>query len=212
MTKKKISIVDQVNTYKRCIKYINYKKIFAIKAKNEEIIKKICPKATHQSGIYIFHRIDENGFKFAYVGLATTSLLTRLAQHLEGYSQWIDLSIRKHKLFDELNNPTGYKIDILCYCKPEECDEKEQFYIKQVADAGYQLKNITGGSQGKGKFNINDNKPARGYMDGLKQGEKNLKKKLRDIIDKYLVISLKKDGKLAQNALNKFNELIYKED
>ena len=182
----------------------NYKQIFAIKAKNEKIIKEICPKATNTSGIYMFHREDENGFKYAYVGQATKSLLTRLAQHLDGYDQWIDLSIRKHKLYNKDKNPYGYKINILCYCKPEECNEKELFYIKKTHDTGFQLRNITGGSQGEGEFNINDNKPSRGYYDGLKQGRKNAIKELKHIVDMYFIISLKKKGKLAENALQKF--------
>lgn len=185
----------------------NYNQIFAIKAKNEKIIKELCPKAIHKSGIYMFYREDENGFKFAYVGLATKSLLSRLAQHLEGYIQWIDLSIKKHKLYSK-NNPYGYKIAICCYCNPEECNEKEQYYIKKAAEAGYQLRNITGGSQGEGKFNINNNKPSRGYYDGLKQGRKNVVKDLKHIIDLYLNISLKKDGVLAQKALAKFWKIL----
>ena len=54
---------------------MNYKQIYAIKMQNEKRIKKLCPKAEHKSGIYCFEREDENGFKYAYVGLATKSVL-----------------------------------------------------------------------------------------------------------------------------------------
>lgn len=130
---------------------MNYKQIYAIKTQNEKRIKKLCPDATHKSGIYCFHREDENGFKYAYVGLATKSVLSRCAEHLNGYTQHIDRSIKAHKLYDE-QNPYGWKLDILCFCPAEECNEKEQFYIKKVHQSGRQLLNVTGGSQGKGKI------------------------------------------------------------
>lgn len=191
---------------------VNYSQVFAIKAKNERIIKQMCPEATNRAGIYCFYRISEEGFKNAYVGLATKSLLTRMAQHLSGYNQHIDLSIKKYKLYDAEKNPYGYKCKVICYCNSEEeCNEKEQYYIKKVADAGWQLKNVTGGSQGKGKFGISENKPAKGYYDGKKQGRKDLAKEIRDVVEKYLAISTKKEGKLAQNGLKKFWDLISEE-
>ena len=91
---------------------MNYRQIYARKAKCEKRIKEVCPQATHESGIYCFTRVDEDGFKFAYIGLATRSLLTRLGEHLVGY-QHIDLSIKKHGLYST-DNPYGYKVDILC--------------------------------------------------------------------------------------------------
>lgn len=187
---------------------VNYSKVFAIKKKNKEIIQTLCPGATNTSGIYVFFRTDENGFKFAYVGQAIKSLLERMAEHLEGYEQWIDKSIKSHKLYDKDKNPYGYKASVLCYCKPEECNDKETYFIKKMADAGYQLRNITGGSQGQGKFNINNNKSSKGYYDGLKQGRKNAIKELKHIIDRYFIITLKKDGKLGKNALEKFENIL----
>ena len=181
----------------------NYKQIFAKKKEKEDIIKKICPKASHTSGIYGFFREDEIGFKFGYVGQATKSLLSRMADHLLGY-QHIDLSIKRHGLYDMVNNPHGYKACILIQCPAHACDELEQHYIKEYANAGYQMRNKTGGSQHSNKVGIADNRPSRGYRDGLVQGELNLKRKLNDIISKYLTIGLKKEGKLAENALNKF--------
>lgn len=192
---------------------VNYKKIFAMRQKDEEKIKKLCPDAIHKAGIYCFYRISEEGFKSAYVGLATKSLLSRMAQHLSGYNQHIDLSIRKYGLYDKDKNPFGYRCKVVCFCNSEEeCNEKEQYYIKKVADAGWQLKNVTGGSQGKGKFGISENKPSKGYYDGKKQGRKDLAKEIRNLVEKYLVISTKKDSKLALNAMDKFFKLINEQD
>ena len=184
----------------------DYKSIFHTHYKNEQRIKKLCPKATRQSGIYCFHRINESGFKFAYVGLATKDLLNRLAQHLEGFDQHIDKSIRKHKLYDE--SPYGYQIDILCYCSPEECSEKEKFYIKKVADAGWQMRNTElGGLENKG--DLNDRKEGRGYHDGLKQGYTNAQKKVANWFEKSLDYSIKGNPNVnKQKAYDRFTDFL----
>ena len=179
-----------------------------MKQRNEERIKKLCPQAQHTSGIYVFYR-EQDGFKHAYIGLATKSLLTRLAQHLEGYSQHIDLSIRKYGLFDATKNPYGYKVAILCECPPNECNDKEQYYIKQWANKGWQMKNTTGGSQGQGKFGINENKSAKGYYDGVAQGEKKTKEKVKAYFDKYLDAVIKQpSNKTKERKLAEFGEFI----
>lgn len=187
----------------------NYKKLYAMRKANEQRILKVCPEATHESGIYCFYRTDEDGFKFAYVGQATTSLLTRLAQHLSGY-QHIDLSIKKHGLYDSEKNPYGYKIGILCLCPADECDEREQYYIKKAADAGYQLRNSTTGSQGKGKKGLENQRAHKGYRDGVTQGYKNAQKEIRHLFDLHLNVSCKKEPptKMQLKALEKFNEFI----
>ena len=187
----------------------NYRQIYAKKRDCEKRIKAVCPEADHESGIYCFFRVSEDGFKFAYVGLATKSLLTRLGEHLLGY-QHIDLSIRKHGLYDAEKNPYGYKISILCRCSPEECNEKEQYYIKAMANMGWQLKNSTSGSQGVGKKGLDNQRPARGYHDGLKQGEKNAKRFVADLFEKHLDFVPKKQPptKLQLRAMEKFKEFI----
>lgn len=187
----------------------NYRQIMAIKAQNEKRILKVCPDAKKESGIYCFYRINEQGFKFAYIGLATKSVLTRLAEHLSGYNQHIDLSIRKYGLYDEETNPFGYKITVLCYCPEEECNEKEQYYIKQYADEGWQLRNVTGGSQGEGKFNLNEGKSPKGYREGLSKGYENARKDVAKLFEKNLTYSINgKDGKLKQRAYDKFTEFL----
>ena len=187
----------------------NYRQIYTIKAENEKKILRVCPDAKKESGIYCFYRINEQGFKFAYIGLATKSVLTRLAEHLSGYNQHIDLSIRKYGLYDEEANPFGYKVSILCYCTEDECNEKEQYYIKQYADEGWQLRNVTGGSQGEGKFNLNEGKSPKGYREGLSKGYENARKDVAKLFEKNLTYSINgKDGKLKQRAYDKFTEFL----
>lgn len=188
---------------------VNYKKIYAMKKENEKRILKVCD-VDNQSGIYCFYRVNEQGFKFAYVGQATKSVLSRLADHLNGYKQHIDLSLRKHGLYDEKKNPYGYKAKVLCYCMDTECDEKEQNYIKKFADEGWQLKNTTGGSQGKGKFAINENKSSRGYYEGFDNGYKKAQKEVAHLFKLHLDVKTKKDvpTKLQAKALDKFNYFI----
>ena len=188
----------------------NYRQIYAIKKQNEEKILRLCPDAKQESGIYLFYRINEQNFRFAYIGQASkNNLLSRLADHLSGYSQHIDLSIRKYGLYDEEKNPYGYKIMVLCYCPSEECDEKEQYYIKQYADEGWQLRNVTGGSQGQGKFNMNEGKSTKGYRDGLVQGRKNTQKEIKELFDKYLTYDIKgKPGKIKTRKYDEFTAFL----
>ena len=187
----------------------NYRQIMAIKAQNEKRILKVCPDAKKESGIYCFYRINEQGFKFAYIGLATKSVLTRLAEHLSGYNQHIDLSIRKYGLYDEETNEYGYKIKVLCYCPEEECNEKEQYYIKQYADEGWQLRNVTGGSQGEGKFNLNEGKSPKGYREGVSKGYENARKYVSELFDKYLTYDIKgKPGKIKTRKYDEFTAFL----
>ena len=188
---------------------MNYRHLYAIKAQNEKKIKNLCPDATHKSGIYCFHREDENGFKYAYVGLATKSVLSRCAEHLSGYNQHIDRSLKAHKLYDE-ENPYGWKLDILCFCPAEECNEKEQFYIKKVHQSGRQLLNVTGGSQGKGKFNISENRATKGYLQGLVNGYMNARKDIAHLFKLHLDYTAKRNPPTVnqQKALKKFADFL----
>jgi hypothetical protein len=182
---------------------MNFKQIYAVEQKNKQRILKVCPAATETSGIYIFYRQDENGIKYAYVGQAKR-LLTRLAQHLSGY-QHIDLSIKKHGLYSE-DNETGYQIDFY-YCCDDQLDEYEQKHILAMANAGYQLRNKTSGGQGKGKAGIAENKPSKGYYDGLKQGYKNAQRDVGKWV-KHLSIDCDRGKKRAITALEKFREFL----
>ena len=184
---------------------MNYKQIYAIKRANEGRILKVCPNCPNTSGIYFLLR-EEDGFKYAYIGQAL-HLRERLGSHLSGY-QHIDLSLKKHGFWDE-KNPTGYKLHFLEF--PEsELDEKEQYFIKRYANAGWQMRNSTAGGQGEGKHGLDNARPTRTYYDGKAEGEKHLARELKHIIDTHLVISLKKETKISKKALEKFYFLLDK--
>jgi GIY-YIG catalytic domain. len=142
----------------------------AIEKKNREKLLKINPCLNDDSGIYFLTRDGEDGLKYAYVGQAK-HILTRLASHLTGY-QHIDLSLKKHGLYSD-KNIYGWKVNFL-YFAEDKLNEKEQYYIKEYALKGYQLRNKTSGSQGIGKTQINEYRPSKGYRDGLAQGRKTL--------------------------------------
>ena len=184
---------------------MDFRQIKAIEQKNKERILKVCPNVGEESGIYILTRV-ENDFRFGYVGQAK-HILTRLAQHLSGY-QHIDLSIKKHGFYSS-DNLTGYKIDFFLSFN---LDEMEQKYILDLANSGYQLSNKTGGSQGCGKFGIAENKPSKGYHDGLQQGYKNAQKEIAPLFEKWLKINFDSSKKLAVRANEKFNEFINTEE
>lgn len=148
--------------------YKNFVKAKAIEAENRKRWLKLNPNLNDNSGVYILRRVDEDGFKFGYAGQAK-HILTRLCQHSAGHQQHIDLSLKKHGLYSE-NNPYGWTV--ICENFSEaSLDRAEQFYIKWLADQGYQLRNKTGGSQGAGKKQIDEYRLAKGYYDGLKQGK-----------------------------------------
>ncbi len=186
----------------------NIAKAKAIEAKNKQRLLAVNPKLSETSGIYFLTREDENGFKYAYIGQAV-HILSRLASHLSGY-QHIDLSLKKHGLYAE-DNLHGWWVNFMPYPR-DMLDNMEQYWIKQYADKGYQLRNKTSGSQGEGKAQIDEYRPAKGYRDGIAQGRKNLAKELSHIIDKHLVVSIredKKSNKVSIKALEKFNDLLH---
>lgn len=187
--------------------YQDIRKQKAIEHKNRKRLLEVNKSLDDGSGIYFLTRTDENGIKYAYIGQAK-HILARLAQHLVGY-QHIDLSMKSHGLYS-VDNIYGWKIGFLHF-PLEKLDEKEQYYIKKYALNGYQLRNKTGGGQGKGKEKIDEYRPTKGYYDGLKQGRKNLARELSGIIEKHLVISLKSEkqgNKVSQKQYEKFMDLL----
>lgn len=183
----------------------------AIEQKNKERLLAVNPKLNDKGGIYFLLRKDEQNFKYAYIGQTRSSvgILTRLAQHMNGYTQHIDLSLKKHKLYSK-DNPYGWRVEFLNFSDVE-LDEKEQYYIKQYALKGYQLRNVSLGGQGQGRNMINETKPGKGYRDGIKSGKKSLVKELSHIIDTHLTVTLKPEkanNKVSIKALEKFNELL----
>ena len=168
----------------------------------------MCPNCPETSGIYFLLR-EEGGFKFAYIG-QSVNLLQRLADHLQGH-QYIDISIKKHGLYSK-ENPTGYRVH--CLPMPKEMlDEQEQHYIKKYANAGYQLRNVTSGSQGQGKKGFDNSKPPKNYYDGLSRGYKNAQKEIRHLFDLHLEYTTKKfpPTKLQQKAMEKFKQFLEEE-
>ena len=189
----------------------NYRKIYAIEKKNKEQLIKVNPNLNDKSGIYFLLREDENGFKYAYIGQAVHTL-SRLASHLVGYEQHIDLSLKRHKLYDEEKNPYGWRVEFLNF--PEsQLDKKEKYYIKLYADKGYQLRNVSLGGQGENRASgsIGERKAPKGYMQGIQQGKKVLARELSSIAEKHLKIEIREDkkrNKVSQKQYEKFMDLL----
>ena len=191
--------------------YRNIAQAKAIEKSNKQRLLNVNPKLNERSGIYFLLREDENNFKYAYIGQAR-SVLQRLCSHMVGYRQHIDLSLRKHKLYDKDNNPYGWRVEFLNF--PESLlDEKEKYYIKLYADKGYQLRNVSVGGQGSERDSgqIGERKPPKGYFQGILQGKRVLARDLSHISEKYLKIELKdeyKGKKVPERQFEKFKELM----
>lgn len=188
-------------------RYQNIAMAKAIENESKKKLLKLNPDLNDESGIYFFLREDENGFRFAYIGQAV-KILTRLASHMTGYEQHIDLSLRKHKLYDEQKNPHGWRVEFLNF-PISELDEKEKYYIKLYADKGYQLRNVSLGGQGENRASgsIGERKAPKGYMQGIQQGKKVLARELSYIAEKHLTIEIredKKNNKVSQKQFEKF--------
>lgn len=185
----------------------NYKQIYAIKAEREGRIKKICPNIPYSSGIYVFYRTDEAQIRRAYCGQAI-NLCERCASHLGEYDH-IALSLKKHGFYSG-ENPHGWKLSFKT-CPKSELDEREVATIKSFADDGFQMYNVTAGSQSIGKLVTGQYKQPKTYSQGVQQGRKNLAKELSNIADKHLVISLKPEksgNKVSERQFEKFKELL----
>lgn len=186
----------------------NWKQLYAVKAKNKKRLLDVNPHLTEEPGIYFLTRRDENEFKFAYIGQAV-NVLDRLCSHLSGYQQWIDLSIRKHGLFDAEKNPYGWHVNALYYPK-KDLDEKERLWIKRYADEGYQLRNVSTGGQGEGKGVLDSNKPQKGYRQGIDAGYRKASKEVSHLFDLHLDYKAKSDkpNKNQEKAAEKFQDFL----
>ena len=184
----------------------NYRQIYAKKAARENRIKSICPNIPNTSGIYAFHRVDEAGIKRSYVGQAL-HLCERCASHLGEYDH-IALSLKKHGFYSE-DNPYGWKLDFKT-CPKSELDEKEVATIKQFADKGFQMYNVTAGSQGQGKLVTGQYKQPKTYTQGVQQGYKKASKEVAHLFELHLDYKTKSDppNKNQEKALNKFLEFL----
>lgn len=189
-------------------KQVNYAQVFGAKERNKERIRKMCPNAYEKSGIYWFFRTDSNNIRYGYIGKSEHSVLSRMADHLAGFDQHIDRSIRKYGVYHEQNNPYGYRWGVVCYCNPEECDELETKYIKEWADKGVQLRNTQSGGT-LGRTNINENKPSKTYRDGIVQGQKTTRAKVQTYFTKYLDYSVKLPStKIKEKKFAEFKQFL----
>lgn len=191
--------------------YQNIAKAKAIEKENIKRLLKVNPNLNDESGIYFLLREDESGFKFAYIG-QSVGIISRLASHMVGYTQHIDLSLRKHKLYDAEKNPYGWRVEFINF-PVNELDEKEKYYIKLYADNGYQLRNVSLGGQGENRAcgSIGERKPSKGYREGIEQGKKTLARELSNIAEKHLKIEIREDkanNKVSQKQYEKFMELL----
>ena len=186
---------------------VNYRKIYAMKSEREKRIKAICPGIPYSSGIYAFYRTDEAGIRRAYVGQAV-NLCERCASHLAEYDH-IALSLKKHGFYSE-DNPYGWKLAFKT-CPKSELDEREVATIKSFADDGFQMYNITAGSQSTGKLVTGQYKPPKTYRQGIQAGKLSLARELSSIAEKHLKIEIredKKNNKVSQKQFEKFKELM----
>ena len=177
-------------------------------AENKARILQDYPWFKDESGIYAFVRIDQAGIKHAYVGQAK-KVLTRLAQHLAGYDQHIDLSLKKHGLYSP-KNPYGWTITYKAFPK-EALDNQERYYIKLFANGGHQMKNKLSGGQDGGRVAFSETKPARTYRDGVEAGYKKAQKEVAKLFESNLAYSINgAENERKKKALKKFEDFIKK--
>lgn len=188
---------------------MDMREVKKIDTENKKQILAVCPDVPDRSGIYFLLR-EEDGFRYAYIGQAKR-LLTRLAQHLRSF-EYIDLSIKRHGLYAE-DNLVGWRVHFLEF--PEAVlDEKEQFYIKKYANAGYQLRNKTSGGQGVGKKGLDDGQSPKGYHDGLQQGYLNARRFVAHLFKLHLDYRQKSErpNKNQEKAAAKFRAFLEVDD
>lgn len=186
---------------------MDFRRIYAMKAERENRIKRICPDIPYTSGIYVFYRVDEAGIRRAYCGQAV-NLCERCASHLAEYDH-IALSLKKHGFYSK-EKPYGWKLKFKT-CPRNELDDREIATIRQFADSGFQMYNVTAGGQGTGKQVTGQYKPPKTYREGIQQGRKAMARELSSIAEKHLTIAIKPDksnNKISQRQYEKFQELL----
>lgn len=188
------------------MKQVNYKRLFSVQQEIEQVLKRACPNMYHQSGIYFYTRVTDTE-KFAYIG-QSVDVMQRNIAHLQGYSQKIDISIKKWGLYSP-ENQIGWHLNALYFPK-EQLDEAEKFYINSYKEGGYELYNVESGGK-EGKTDINERKAGKGYHDGLAQGYTNAQNFVANLFEKNLTYEI--NGKPTvnkQKALEKFEKFIKK--
>lgn len=183
---------------------MNYKQRWVIDQKNKKKWLEQNPSLNDNAGIYVLTR-EEDGLKYAYIG-QSKHILQRLAEHLRGY-QHIDLSLKKHGLWNE-KNPTGWSLDFFVNCEENMLDSGEQFWIKEYASMGYQLRNKTAGGQADKKGMDLEN--TGGYYKGVAYGRAKAIKEIKVFFEKYLDFVIKgKPNKIKERKLEEFREMLH---
>lgn len=186
------------------MKNVNYKQIFARQRQCEEILKKACPNLRHESGIYFLTR-EENNIKYAYLGKGV-DVCKRMCSHLMGYSQRIDISLRKRGLYSN-SNELGWKLNVMYFPK-ELLDEKERYYITQYIENKFVMYNIESGGT-LNKEIIGERKPPKTYTQGVEYGEKKAIRRVKEFFDKYLDYGIKEpSNKVKERKKKEFEELL----
>lgn len=166
------------------------------------------PYLDNKSGIYFLIRKDIDT-KYIYIGKSVT-LMDRMISHMIGYSQRIDLSLKKRGFYSA-NNPTGWELNFLHFPK-NELDKWERHYIEQYQKAGYTLYNVESGGT-EGKTIINERKPPKTYREGVAQGYKNAQRDVAKLFEKNLTYGINGEpNKNKEKALAKFEEFIKKDE
>lgn len=191
---------------------IDFKKLYAQKKAAENRVLRHFPDITDDSGIYIIKRYDkEKGMQVCYIGKAK-HILSRLADHLLGYKQHIDKSLRKHGLYSE-SNKNGYTMSVVEYCPLCMLDEKERKLITDVSKIkSILLYNVESGGT-IGKTDINERQPNLKYHEGYKRGYDRCLKDIRVYFEKYLEPTIKgKTNKIKERKLIEFTKLLIGEE
>lgn len=182
----------------------DYRQLFAVQRKLEHVIRQICPDMDHKSGIYFLIRREENK-NCAYIG-KSVDLLKRMVEHLHGYSQRIDVSLKKRG-FKTKENESGWELYFLHFEKSE-LDEKEQYFIEKYRNAGYELYNIESGGT-TGKTMIGERKEGRGYREGIARGKEIVRKQIAHWFETSLDCTIKgKTNKNKEKAMQKFKDFL----
>lgn len=158
----------------------------------------------HQSGIYIYERLDEDGITWFYCGQAV-DIYNRAVSHAMDYDH-LGLSLRKRGYKSD-TNPYGWNFRVITFCDKNQLDELEHEHILRNMREGKQSYNVTSGKQGRGKTSFDKTKPLKGYRKGVEYGMYKLSKELQKPLQ-YVTIAPKDEKKLTIRMYNKFLDLV----
>lgn len=187
---------------------MKYNQVKAIQLKWEKKLKELFPEINHLPGIYVYYRQDGEYTKW-YVGQAK-DIIERTVSHLMGYSQHIDLSLKKRGFFVD-GKPDGWSF-YFYNCALENLDEEEKATVRKMSEKPFSVSyNVTLGGQGEGKEDLNstNRKSGKSYYDGVAYGEQKAKKYVKEMFDKYLDYSIKdKPNKIKERKLEEFENYL----